>query len=250
MAFDTILNPIFGPLLKLSPLWAIIIISLVIAVIITFVYKWMTDQNLMKSLKGDIKKFQKEMKELKHEPQKVMAIQKKAMQTNMKYMMHSMKPTLITFLPIILIFGWLNAHLAYDPINPGEEFTTTVMFQEGVAGNASIIAPEQIKVISDIEAVIVDNKITWTLKGEAGEYLLEYVIEDRKYSKDLLITDKQEYKQPIKIIKNDDKINTIQINQEKIKPLNLFGWRVGWLGTYIIFSIIFSMSLRKLMKLH
>lgn len=104
MVFESLLNPIFGPLLKLPPLWAIIIISLVIAILITLVYKWMTDQHLMKSLKDDIKKFQKEMKELKHEPQKVMAIQKKAMQTNMKYMMHSMKPTLVTFLPIILIF--------------------------------------------------------------------------------------------------------------------------------------------------
>ena len=33
MVFESLLNPIFGPLLALPPLWAIIIISLVIAVI-------------------------------------------------------------------------------------------------------------------------------------------------------------------------------------------------------------------------
>jgi uncharacterized membrane protein (DUF106 family) len=32
--------------------------------------------------------------------------------------------------------------------------------------------------------------------------------------------------------------------------MNLFGWEVGWLGTYIVFSIVFSMGLRKILKLH
>ena len=40
---------------------------------------------------------------------------------------------------------------------------------------------------------------------------------------------------------------------KKVKPLgnvSLFGWKPGWLGVYIIFSIIFSMVLRKLLKIH
>ncbi len=57
MAFETILNPIMAPLLGLPPFWSILIISLVVALIITFVYKWMTDQHLMKALKEDIKGF-------------------------------------------------------------------------------------------------------------------------------------------------------------------------------------------------
>ncbi len=68
--FESILNPIFSPLLNLPIFWAILIISLVIAVFITFVYKWMTDQHLMKTLKEEIKDFQKQMKEFKHEPKK------------------------------------------------------------------------------------------------------------------------------------------------------------------------------------
>ena len=51
--FESILNPIFAPLLKLPSFWSILIISLTIAVLITLVYKWMTDQHLMKTLKGD-----------------------------------------------------------------------------------------------------------------------------------------------------------------------------------------------------
>lgn len=247
--FDSLLNPIFAPLLGLPILWSIIIIALVIAVFITFVYKWMTDQHLMKTLKEDMKSFQKQMKEFKQDPKKVMEIQKRAMETNMKYMMHSMKPTLITFIPLIIIFGWLNANLAYEPITPGAEFTTTAIFEEGTTGTIDIIAPEELELLTDSTQEITDSKAQWKLKGPTGGYILEYTYNEESYSKEILITDKQAYKQPITTIK-DSKLKILQTDNPKIKPLNIFGWKIGWLGTYIIFSIVFSMSLRKLLKLH
>ncbi|MFC1769138.1 EMC3/TMCO1 family protein, partial [Nanoarchaeota archaeon] len=97
MVFETLLDPIFNPLLALSPLWIMLILSFLVSALITLIYKFTTDQNLMKSLKEEIKEFQNEMKELKHDPSKMMEVQKKAMQTNMKYMMQSLKSTLFTF---------------------------------------------------------------------------------------------------------------------------------------------------------
>ena len=61
MVFENILNPIFFPLLSLPTLWAVIILSFLISLIITIIYKYTTDQNLMKQLKEEMKEFQKEM---------------------------------------------------------------------------------------------------------------------------------------------------------------------------------------------
>jgi uncharacterized membrane protein (DUF106 family) len=245
--FETIMNPILSPLLDIPSFWSILIISLAVALIITLVYKWMTDQHLMKSLKEDIKNFQKQMKELKDNPKEFMAVQKRAMETNMKYMMHSMKPTLITFIPIIMIFGWLNANLAYQPIMPGQEFTTTAVLDKGFAGDIRLNAPEGIDVISNATQEISEREATWTLKGATGSYLLEYEYNDQNYTKELLITEEKAYEKPVKVIKQGG-LNQLKINNEKTKPIP--GLPIGWLGTYIIFSIIFSMSLRKMMKLH
>ena len=126
--FEGLLNPVFGPLLNLSPFWVVTIISALVSLIITVIYKFSTNQNLMKQLKDEMKELQKEMKELKNDPKKMMEVQTKAMQTNSKYMMQSMKSTLITFIPIILIFGWMNANIAYEPILPGQEFTINALF--------------------------------------------------------------------------------------------------------------------------
>tara|TARA_Y100000310_G_scaffold342247_1_gene444596 strand:- start:14751 stop:15497 length:747 start_codon:yes stop_codon:yes gene_type:complete len=248
MGFENILDPIFSPLLNLPTLWAVIILSFLISLVITVVYKYTTNQDLMKRLKEEMKEFQREVKELKKEPDKAMAVQKRAMQTNMKYMMQSMKSTLYSILPIIIIFSWMSANFAYDPITAGKDFTTTVTFDKNVKGAIELSVPEGIIVDGSEIKEIKDGQVKWILNGENGEYLLEYIFDGEKYNKEVLISENK-YKEPIKRV-NDGVVKTIEIEHEPKKLLNLFGWKIGWLGSYIIFSILFSIIIRKIIKVY
>jgi len=245
-ALNSVLNPLFSPLLNLNPTAAIIIITALIAFLMTVIYKYTTNQSLMKDLKNEIKEFQKEMKELRNDPHKMMEVQKKAMETNMKYMMHSFRSTIFTFIPIILIFSWLNANLAFMPIIPGEQFNTNIQFNENVYGAVSIDVPEGITLISDKE-VNVDSQKTanWVLKGQEGEYVLDFKFGDKVYSKGVIITSLQKYDEPVKLV-NDGNIESISIDNKKMTLI--FG--MGWFFSYIIFSIIFSMIFRKIMNVY
>ncbi len=247
MVLENLLDPVFNPLLTLGPFWALVIMALVISLIIIIIYKYTTDQNLMKQLKGELKELQKEMKDLKGQPEKSMEVQKRAMQTNMKYMMQSMKSTLFSFIPIIILFGWLQAHLAFVPILPGEEFTVTAIFDGTANLTAKIIVPSQVQVIGDIEKLPVNSKADWTLKGEAGKYTVGVEYNGRSYMKNLLINTRF-YEKPDQYYKSE--LKSIRINNSPLKVLNIFGWKLGWLGTYIILSIVFSLILRKLMKVY
>ena len=249
MAYYDFLNIIFSPLLKLPILWAVILMSFTISLIIIIITKYTTDQALMKKLKEDLKDHQKQIKELRGNPAQAMQVQKKAMELNMKYMSHSLKPTLITFIPIILIFGWMSATFAYESIKPLQEFSITVNFEKNTNGKVDLIVPEAITVIGDKIKNIENNKATWNLKGIEGEYLLEVDFNGQKHQKSVLVTNSDKYIEPIKKIK-DSQVKSIQINYRPRKILNLFGWKLGWLGTYIIFSIIFTMSLRKLLNVY
>lgn len=108
--FDNFFNMLFGPVMVLQSPYNLAVLSLILTAFITLIYKYVTDQELMKSLKQEMKDMQKEMKEFKEDPKKMMEVQKKVMEKNMKYMMHSFKPMLITFIPLILVFGWLRNH--------------------------------------------------------------------------------------------------------------------------------------------
>lgn len=251
MVFDSILNPIFGPLLKLPTLWALIFLSFLISLIITLITKYATDQNLMKQLKEEIKELQKELKELRNEPEKAMQVQKQVMQTNMKYMKQSFKSMIYTFIPIIIIFGWMNANLAYDPILPGQEFTTSVIFEKTAEGMIELSVPDGVTIDGAAKKEVKDGGVKWVLNGEEGEYLLEYVFDGEKHSKEVLITEENRYREPIKRIKGSI-IKSIEVEHKKRILLTIpgVGWKIGWLGTYIIFSIMFSILIRKVIKVY
>ena len=248
MAYYDFLNIIFAPLLKLPILWTVIILSFLVSIIIIIITKYTTDQALMKKLKDDIKEYQKQVKGLKSEPAKAMEVQKKAMELNMKYMMHSLKPTIITFIPIILIFGWMSSTFAYESIKPNQEFSVSAFFDKDINGNAEIIVTEGIEITDEKNKKIENGKATWALKGAEGEHILEFVYNSEKQQKSILITNTEKYIEPIK--KTSGAIKSIQIDYKPRKILNLFGWKLGWLGTYIILSILFTMTLRKFMKVY
>lgn len=250
MAYYDFLNVVFAPLLNINPLVAVIVLALLISVIIILITKYTTDQALMKRLKEEMKEHQKQAKELKSNPTKAMEMQKKAMDVNMKYMMHSLKPTLITFIPIILIFGWMSANFAYHNIAPDEEFSVSMVFDADAKGNAMLIAPEGISVEGDAAQNIQNSRATWALKGKEGTYNLEFSYENRTFYKNVLINSGSKYAESVGKIKDDD-VKSIQINYRKLTllPIGFKDW-LGWLGVYIWSSIAFTMGLRKVLKVY
>jgi uncharacterized membrane protein (DUF106 family) len=251
---DTIFNPWLGLAFQLPAFWAILIISAFITIIVTVVYKYTTNQREMKQIKDDLKKYQKEMRETK-DTKKLMATQKKALDLNMKYMKSSFKSTLYTFIPIIIIFAWLNMHIAYDPIKPNTDFTITAQFGEGAKGNISITTIPELQIInSDATQEIVDGKAIWKLNApNTGEYKINYLYNTEEYSHIVLVTNEKTYSTPEKQIQ-DSKLKKI-VNGNKVvhpfgKSFNLFGWYPGWLATYIVLSIALSALCRKLLNVY
>lgn len=109
MVLENLFNWIFAPITNnFSPLWAIVILTLLLTILITVAYKFLTNQELMKSLKQESEALKAEMKSLKNDTEKLMQVQKKAMEKSFEYMRHSMKPTLFYLIPLLLIFSWMS----------------------------------------------------------------------------------------------------------------------------------------------
>jgi len=207
----------------------------------------------MKQIKDDLKKYQKEMRETK-DTKKLMATQKKALDLNMKYMKSSFKSTLYTFIPIIIIFAWLNMHIAFLPIMPNTDFTVTAQFGEGAKGNISITSTPELKILNGATQEIVDSKAVWKLNApNAGEYQINYQYNTEEYSQNVLITTEKTYSTPEKVI-SDSKLKKITNGNKVVHPFgesfNLFGWYPGWLATYIVLSIALSALFRKLLDVY
>ena len=114
MVFDSFFNSIFGGIIGMNPLGAILLISFILTLVITLLYKVFTDQKALKAIKDEMKEMREEMKNFKNDPQKMIELQKKSMQKSLEQMKHTIKPMLITMIPLIIIFGWLRT--AYTEI--------------------------------------------------------------------------------------------------------------------------------------
>ncbi len=249
---DPIFNPVLIPLLSKSPFLGILIISLLLALLTSLVYKFFTNQEEMKRLKEEQKVFQKQMKELKEHPEELMRIQKEAMKSNMEYMKHSFKASLITLLPLLIIFSWMTAHLSYEPIFPGEKYSLTAQFAPGVGGEAEIIINQGTTLLSEAKQEVEGGHATWRLQSEAGEHILTVKGGTEQQSKKVFITKQLQYEAPISTFQ-DSEILSLRINYNELRPLgdfSLFGWKPGWLGWYILLSLLFSLGLRKLLKIY
>ena len=61
MAWNSFLDPLMGPVMSLPNPWNLLLISFILTAIITLLYKFLTDQKMMKELKAEMKGYQKEM---------------------------------------------------------------------------------------------------------------------------------------------------------------------------------------------
>lgn len=95
-------------LLQQHAFWSITGISIALALFSTLVYKYATDQALMKAIKEEMKKLQEEMKANRSNPQKIAELQGKLMPLNTKMMSQSFKPMILTIVPFLVIFALLG----------------------------------------------------------------------------------------------------------------------------------------------
>lgn len=87
------------------------LITLLVAVFVTLLNKYMTDQVKIKALRKEMKDLQKKMRaEMTKDPQKAQKLQKQLMQKNMENMKHAMNPKilLMTLFPLLIVFTFVG----------------------------------------------------------------------------------------------------------------------------------------------
>jgi len=259
MTFFT--DPSYGPLLTF------ILFSIVVSLVITLVAKYTTNQRVMKQLREDIKKFQEQMKNTK-DTQKQLELQKKAMDVNMKYMMQSMRPTLFTIIPILIVFGWVAANLSVQQIMPSEPFNVTVMLENG---NASAIKGEVNQGVEIISKSASGTLADFTFGALEGRHDLFFSYDSSVVQKQVIVSRNWDFEKPQmkkpdffggifsgeigqkSTIPKESPFKSVTVHHKPVRPFgdfSIFGYMPGWVMTYILFSLVFSIAFRKILNVH
>lgn len=259
MISGAFLDPLMRPFISGSPALTLFLISLVLSFLSILAYKYTTNQKELKKLREKTAKIQKRMKELQKDFKKKES-QKEINKLNMEMMLlsgqqmkHSMKSTLITLIPFLLIFAWLGAHYAYQPLYPNQPFNVTLISPKNITAITLSAVPKNVSLIASQVSVssnkggIVYSKI-FTLKAPSEKYSLIFKRGNSTLvTKDIIITSKSEYSKPEETYK--DKDLTIKVSNKPLR-INLLGIKMSWFWYYFIIMLVFSSLFRKLLKVY
>jgi uncharacterized membrane protein (DUF106 family) len=102
----------FSSFIIANPLLSIFGFSLLVTIFITILTFFLTDRQLMKAIKERQKVLREDMKKFRDNPEKMMELNKKMMEDLPHQMKQSMKVSLVTIIPLLLLFNWLRAIFA------------------------------------------------------------------------------------------------------------------------------------------
>lgn len=91
-----------------QPLLSTVVISLILTIITTIVYKYTTDQVKLKSHREELQSIRKQMMDSKNDPKKLEELQSRSLKISMEQMTQGFKPMIFTMLPALLAFGFLK----------------------------------------------------------------------------------------------------------------------------------------------
>jgi len=102
--------------IKSNPKLSLLVISFMVTLFSTFMHKWLTNQEHMKSLKARQKEIQKELKGQK-DPDVLKELNAEMLKLTGVMMKSTFRPMFITIVPLLILFAWLRG--TYAPILSG-----------------------------------------------------------------------------------------------------------------------------------
>jgi len=166
-AVGSIINIILLPFSSLNPWLAMLVISLLTALLMLFIYKKVSNQDGIRRVKNRLKANLLEIRLYQNDLRTQLRSQKELLSANFQYLLYNLKPLLVMIVPIFLLLAQLNLWFASRPPAPGETFLLKARFMKTVnleQLRLDLEAPEGLLVETPPVRIIDEGEVSWRLK--------------------------------------------------------------------------------------
>jgi uncharacterized membrane protein (DUF106 family) len=263
--FGKIFDLILFPFRSMSPWVGIIIISLLTALFMLFVFRYTSNQKGIKTAKNKIKAHLLEIRLFKDNLGQSLKAQGGILKQNARYIGYSSKPLLFMIVPLLLILVQMNFWFGYEPFTPEKPAILKIKLKEGFIPTETQIELNPSEGITiETPALRIDEEleVNWRFStNRPGIHEIGITIGEFTETKIINARSGQLQKiSPIKPHKNflDQLFYPVESPISKAIPLesitisqpeyrfNLFGLRMHWIIVYFALSIIFGFGLKGL----
>ena len=254
---------LLGWLLHLPRDIALVVLALLTSLVLTFVRKWTTDQDLLRRCAADKKRLKALIRDAKRSGDKDALRRRRATSgmIAMKAFHAERRPLLWSILPIAILAVWGMARVDYHPPRAGEEIEIVCTFPLSACGEPAIMVPMDgvqaiggwIREIVPQENQAPSGEARWTILAGAAAEPYELTIRQGKqtFIKGLLVG--QPVYSPTLRTYGNDGVPSCVTELRRYRPFRvvpgLATWLPPWLAGYLLLALAFVFGLRKALNI-
>ncbi|HYK91850.1 MAG TPA: hypothetical protein VE398_24000 [Acidobacteriota bacterium] len=242
---------------------AIIVVSLLTALLMLFVYRIASNQQEIRATKDKIIAHLLEVRLYRNSLSTAFSAQGRILWYNLKYLSHSVKPMLVMIVPLVLAIIQMDQWLGYESLRPGGVAIAKVLLKPGYLPSREQVSLEPSAGFS-VEAAPLridkEGEVDWRLRADQlGGWTLHVVVNGQAEGKQLVIggnslsristarvargwTD-QLANPGEAALSATSPVKLIEISYPA-RRLDFFAWRIHWLVAYLALSVIFGFILK------
>lgn len=266
-AVGFIIKVLFLPFSSFNPWVAMLVVSILTALLLLLVYKKTSNQAGIKQVKNRIKASLLEIRLYQSEFRTQLRSQKQLVAANLRYLLYNLRPLLVMLLPIFLLLAQLNLWFGYRATRPGETFLLKVRFTEAVdmeRVKLELETPPGLMVETPPVRIIDLREATWRLRlQEQSAQPLIIQVNGERYQKEIprgsrrlsrisTVRVRRNFWQELfypgeKPLPGDSLLSRIELIYPE-QRLELLGLGFHWLVAYFLMSVILGLGLKGLFK--
>ena len=251
------------PFRTLAPIWGIVFLSLLSGILILLVYKAVSNQEKIKTLKKRIWGHFFGIYLFRDEPTQILKAQVCLMGSVFRYLGHSIRPLLVLIIPIILICIQMQLRYGHNNLQPGDEYIVSATL---APPDRVLTAPVELRASSGITIqtpplrIPESNEVDWRIKiNDTGRHSLTFVTDSGDFARTLDISPRISRIYPTikraslsarleypgqNFLPGNSSLNSVTISYPPAE-INLFGIKLHWIIWYFILAMIFGFALKK-----
>ena len=268
---NSLLSGFFGliisPFANINPFWSLALFSLILAILMLFIFKYTSNQKKIKKTKNKIRAHIYELSLFKDELGIVLSAQKNILIQNLNYIKYALIPMIFMIIPIAIILIQLDSWYGHRPLSAEESTIVSLTISE----NREI--PETIGIESDkglsIETPALripeQNQVDWRVRAiETGEHNLVLNVSGQEFQKKVIVGDKSLIQispyvstpgfwnvllNPAQTpITKGSIVEKISVDYDR-NSIDVYKWQLDWIIIILVLSIVFAFGLKGLFRI-
>ena len=270
---NAVLRPVFdlllAPFAGLPPIVSLVVVSLVAAVFMLFVFKRTSNQTALADVKRGIHAGLFEIRLFNDDLRAILRAQNEILRTNVTYLKLSLVPMLWILPPLVLVIAQLQFHYGYEGLRPGATTLLKVDLEPGavstgVRPQVTLDLPPGLRAETAEVWIPAESQLAWRLTPESeGDFDLAVTVDGSEpATKSVRVTDRTVRLSPVRVersflsqliypaeppLRSGSPIKAIHLDYPD-REVSVLGLGMHWMIPFFVLSIAFAFALRGWMK--